>query len=160
MDWKSRKWSLELKNEAFLRDWQNIALKLNFGAFLRDFFQKWSFEEALKLQNKAFLRKSCGAELQKALRHCQLLNDFDFRTVQAPQRGANFADIFAADPPQLPFLGAGFCEPAKPQNYGKTQHFVQLLPAKLPHFPHVLQRRCETWEILAGRNCAKCCVFP
>ena len=23
----------------------------------------------------------------------------------------------------------------------------------------VLQRRCETWEILAGRNCAKCCVF-
>ena len=24
----------------------------------------------------------------------------------------------------------------------------------------VLQRRCGTWEILAGRNCAKCCVFP
>ena len=24
----------------------------------------------------------------------------------------------------------------------------------------VLQRRCETWEMLAGRNCAKCCVFP
>ena len=24
----------------------------------------------------------------------------------------------------------------------------------------VLQRRCETWEILAGRNCAKRCVFP
>ena len=24
----------------------------------------------------------------------------------------------------------------------------------------VLQRRCETWEILAGRNGAKCCVFP
>ena len=24
----------------------------------------------------------------------------------------------------------------------------------------VLQHRCETWEILAGRNCAKCCVFP
>ena len=23
----------------------------------------------------------------------------------------------------------------------------------------VLQHRCETWEILAGRNCAKCCVF-
>ena len=24
----------------------------------------------------------------------------------------------------------------------------------------VLQHRCETWEILAGRNCAKRCVFP
>ena len=24
----------------------------------------------------------------------------------------------------------------------------------------VLQHRCETWEILAGRNCAKGCVFP
>ena len=23
-----------------------------------------------------------------------------------------------------------------------------------------LQHRCEIWEILAGRNCAKCCVFP
>ena len=23
----------------------------------------------------------------------------------------------------------------------------------------VLQHRCETWEILAGRNCAKCCVI-
>ena len=24
----------------------------------------------------------------------------------------------------------------------------------------VLQHGCETWEILAGRNCTKCCVFP
>ena len=34
------------------------------------------------------------------------------------------------------------------------------LAASMLDSRNVLQRRCETWEILAGRNCAKRCVFP
>ena len=59
-----------------------------------------------------------------------VFNDFDFQIALARRRGANFVTSWATDPPHPPVLRTWLFEPAKPQNYGKTQHFARFLPAK------------------------------
>ena len=57
-------------------------------------------------------------------------NDFDFQIALARRRGANFVDILDSRSFATPVFRTYLCEPPKRQNYGKTQHFAQFLPAK------------------------------
>ena len=59
-----------------------------------------------------------------------VFNDFDFQIALARRRGANFVDIFGSRSFATPVFWTYLCEPSKRQNYGKTQHFAQFLPAK------------------------------
>ena len=71
-----------------------------------------------------------------------VFNDFDFQIALARRRGANFATSWAADPPHPPVLRSWLSQPAKPQNYGKTQHFAQFLPAKSSCLTSLLYHIC------------------
>ena len=44
---------------------------------------------------------------------------------------------WAAERPHHLALGTWHCEPSKPQNYGKTQHFAQILPTKISLVSHL-----------------------
>ena len=57
-------------------------------------------------------------------------NDFDFQIALARRRGANFVDILDSRSFATPVFRTHLCELSKRQNYGKTQHFAQFLPAK------------------------------
>ena len=59
-----------------------------------------------------------------------VFNDFDFQIAFARRRGANFVDILGNRSFATPVFRTYLCEPSKRQNYGKTQHFAQFLPAK------------------------------
>ena len=71
-----------------------------------------------------------------------VFNDFHFQIALARRRGANFTTSSAADPPHPPVLRSLLSQPAKPQNYGKTQHFSQFL--QYPPNPHVAHLCCIT----------------
>ena len=59
-----------------------------------------------------------------------VLNDFDFQIAFARRRGANFVDILGNRSFATSVFRTYLCELSKRQNYGKTQHFAQFLPAK------------------------------
>ena len=59
-----------------------------------------------------------------------VFNDFDFQIALARRRGANFVDILDSRSFATPVFRSYLCELSKRQNYGKTQHFAQFLPAK------------------------------
>ena len=67
--------------------------------------------------------------------------NFDFRIALARRRGAIFVHILGSRSFATPVFGTCFCEPSKPRNYGKTQHFAQFLPAKISHVAHLC---CKT----------------
>ena len=78
-------------------------------------------------------------------------NDFDFQIALARRRGANFVDISGSRSFATPAFGTCFCEPSKPRNYGKTQHFAQFLPAKISHVSHLC---CKT-SLLSNIDAAR-----
>ena len=57
-------------------------------------------------------------------------NDFGFQIALARRRGANFIDILGSRSSATPVFRTWLCEPSKPRNYGKTQHFAQFYPPK------------------------------
>ena len=59
-----------------------------------------------------------------------VFKDFDFQIALARRRGANFVDILDSRSFATPVFRSYLCELSKRQNYGKTQHFAQFLPAK------------------------------
>ena len=59
-----------------------------------------------------------------------VFNDVDFQIAFARRRGANFVDILGNRSLATPVFRTYLCELSKRQNYGKTQHFAQFLPAK------------------------------
>ena len=59
-----------------------------------------------------------------------VFNDFDFQIALARRRGANFVDILDRRSFATPVFRSYLCELSTRQNYGKTQHFAQFLPAK------------------------------
>ena len=83
-----------------------------------------------------------------------VFNDFDFQIVLARRRGANFAASWATDPPHPPVLRIWLFEPAKPQNYGKTQRFAHFLPAKSSCLTSLLYHICAItsldWQIFSS----------
>ena len=80
-----------------------------------------------------------------------VFNDFDFQIALARRRGANFVDILGSRSFAHLALRTYLCEPSKPRNYGKTQHFVQFLPAKISHVSHL---RCKT-SLLSNIDAAR-----
>ena len=83
-----------------------------------------------------------------------VFNDFDFQMVLARRRGANFVTSWATDPPRPPVLRTWLFEPAKPQKYGKTQHFAHFLPAKSSCLTSLLYHICAItsvdWQIFSS----------
>ena len=83
-----------------------------------------------------------------------VFNDFDFQIAVARRRGANFVTSWATDPPHPPILRTWLFEPAKPQNYGKTQHFAHFLPAKSSCRTSLLYHICAItsldWQIFSS----------
>ena len=83
-------------------------------------------------------------------------NDFDFQIALARRCGANFATSWAADPPHPPVLRGWLSQPAKPQNYGKTQHFAHFLPANSSCLTSLLYHICAItslcWKIFSSNS--------
>ena len=82
-----------------------------------------------------------ASSTSKSAPSVRVLNDFDFRLALARRRGANFVDILGSRSSATPVFRTYLCEPSKPRNYGKTQHFAQFLLAKISH---VSRLRCKT----------------
>ena len=76
-------------------------------------------------------------------------NDFDFQIALARRRCANFCDSLAADPPHPSVLRSWLSQPAKPQNYGKTQHFARFLPAKSSCLTSLLYHICAITSLMS-----------
>ena len=82
------------------------------------------------------------ASTSKSRPRLPVFNDFNFQIALVRRRGANFATSWPADPPRPPVLRSWFSQPAKPQNFGKTQHFAQFLPAKSSCLTSLLYHIC------------------
>ena len=110
------------------------------------------------LASKSFSRAGVvqilATSTSKSAPTLSVLNDFDFQIVLARRRGANFAASSAADPPRPPVLRSWLSQPAKPQNYGKTQHFAHFLPAKSSCLTSLLYHICAItslgWQIFSS----------
>ena len=76
-----------------------------------------------------------------------VLNDFDFQIALVRRRGANFVDTLGNRSFATPVFGTCFCEPSKPPNYGKTEHFAQFLPAKISHVSHLCCKTCRQLSV-------------
>ena len=85
-----------------------------------------------------------------------VFNDFDFRIGLARRRGANFVDILGSRLFATPVFRTYLCEPSKRQNYGKTQHFAQFLPAKLSQVSHLCCKTSLLSNIDAARPTGNC----
>ena len=86
-----------------------------------------------------------------------VFSDFDFRIALSPQRGANCGDIFGSRPSAPARFISWLSEPSTPQNYGKTQHFVQFLPAKpsssqTSQLYHIRAITSLGWQIFSGNS--------
>ena len=126
--------SIEISTSSLLFYWN-----LN---FFPDFYLK-SLSRAGVLQ---ILRSSTS----KSAPVMPVFNDFDFQIALARRRGANFVDIFGSRSFATPAFRTCLCEPSKPRNYGKTQHFAQFLPAKISHVSHLC---CKNISAVQHRCC-------
>ena len=98
------------------------------------------------LTSKSFSRAGVvqilATSTSKSAPTLSVFNDFDFQIVLARRHGANFVTSWATDPPHPPVLRSWLSEPAKPQIYGKTQHFAHFLPAKSSCLTSLLYHIC------------------
>ena len=109
------------------------------------------------LTSESLSRTVADFDFQKSSEpNLSIFNDFDFQIVLARRRGANFAASSAADPPHPPVLSSWLSQPAKPQNYGKTQHFAHFLPAKSSCLTSLLFHICAItslgWKIFSSNS--------
>ena len=125
-----------------------IALARRRGANFGDFnFQKCSRTLSFSrfwLPNRSRAQawcKVCRLQLPKVFRRCQFLTILTSKSLSR-RRGANFSTSWAADLPRPPGLRTWLSQPAKPQNYGKTQHFAHFLPAKSSCLTSLLYHIC------------------
>ena len=94
-----------------------------------------------KSLSRAGVVQILSGSTSKSAPNMPVFNDFDFEIALARRRGANFVDILGSRSFASPVFRTYLCESSKPRNYGKTQHFAQFLPAKIPHVSHP---RCKT----------------
>ena len=85
--------------------------------------------------------KFCEAQLPKVLRTCQRLTILTSESLWRAGVVQILSTSWAADPSHHLAFRTYLCEPSKPRNYGKTQHFAQFLPAKISPVSHL---RCKT----------------
>ena len=95
-----------------------------------------------KSLSRAGVVQILATSTSKSAPRLSIFNDFNFQIVVARRRGTNFAASSAADPPHPPVLRSWLSQPAKPQNYGKTQHFAHFLPAKSSCLTSLLYHIC------------------
>ena len=74
--------------------------------------------------------KFCRCELAKVVRSCQFLTISTSESLSRAGVVQILSTSWAADPSHHLAFRTYLCEPSKPRNYGKTQHFAQFLPAK------------------------------
>ena len=101
------------------------------------------------LTSKSFSR--APSSTSKSAPNPRCLNDFNFQIALTRRRGANFVDILGSQSFATPVFRTCLCEPSKPRNYGKTQHFAQFLPAKIFHVSHLC---CKT-SLLSNIDAAR-----
>ena len=83
-----------------------------------------------KSLSRAGVVQNLSMSTSKSAPNMPVFNDFDFQIALARRRGANFVDILDRRSFATPVFRSYLCELSKRQNYGKTQHFAQFLPAK------------------------------
>ena len=76
-------------------------------------------------------------QLPKVLQHRQLLTILTSESLSRAGVVQIFATSWAADPSHHLAFRTYLCEPSQPRNYGKTQHFAQVLPAKTSLLSHI-----------------------
>ena len=74
--------------------------------------------------------KFCRDQLPKVLRHRQFLTILTSKSLSRAGVVQILSTSWPPDPPHHLAFRSYLCEPSKPRNYGKTQHFAQFLPAK------------------------------
>ena len=108
-------------------------------------------EIALARRRGANMCKFFWAQLPKVLRHRQFLTILTSKSLSRAGVVQILSTSWAADPPRPPVLRSWLSQPAKPQNYGKTQHFAQFLTAKIIHVSHLC---CKT-SLLSNIDAAR-----
>ena len=83
-----------------------------------------------KSRSRAGVVQILSRSTSKSAPGLPVFNDFDFQIALARRRGANFVDILGNRSFATSVFRTYLCELSKRQNYGKTQHFAQFLPAK------------------------------
>ena len=83
-----------------------------------------------KSLSRAGVAQILSRSTSKSAPGMSIFKDFDFQIALARRRGANFVDILDSRSFATPVFRTYLCELSKRQNYGKTQHFAQFLPAK------------------------------
>ena len=83
-----------------------------------------------KSLSRAGVAQILSRSTSKSAPGMSVFKDFDFQIALARRRGANFVDILDSRSFATPVFRTYLCELSKRQNYGKTQHFEQFLPAK------------------------------
>ena len=96
-------------------------------------------------------------ELQKELRDPGASTVLTSKSLSCHNAVQILATSWAADPPNPPAFRSWLCEPAKPQKYGKIEHFAQFLPAKaISSHTSVLYKICAVtslcWQILRSNS--------
>ena len=120
-------------------------------------FQKcpWRCQFLTILTSKSPSRQSAvqipKLNFQKCLRRCQFLTILTSKSLSRHSVVQILSTSWAADPPHPPVFRSWLSEPAKPQNYGKTQHFAQFLPAKISHVTHLCCKTSLPSNIHASR---------
>ena len=134
-----------------------IVLARRRGANFGDFnFQKCSghFFSRFWLPNRSRAQAWCKfwrLQFPKVLRTSQALTILTSKSFSRAG-GANFTTSSAPDAPHPPVLRSWLSQPAKPQNYGKTEHFAHFLPAKSSCLTSLLYHICaitSLWQIFS-----------
>ena len=93
--------------------------------------------------------KFCEAQLPKAHQTCSVVPFFRRNSSRATAWRTFSRHLRRSS--ATPVFGSWLCEPSKPQNYGKTQHFAQFLRAKTPRVSHLC---CKT-SLLSNIDAAR-----
>ena len=96
-------------------------------------------------------------ELHEVRRNSQLLTILTSKSLSRHSVVQMLGTSWAADPPHTPVFRSWLSEPAKPQNYGKTQHFAHFYPNKTssshtPELYHICAITSLGWQIFGGNS--------
>ena len=95
--------------------------------------------------------KFCRDQLPKVLPACQFLTILTSKSLSRAGVVQILSTSWAADPSHHLAFRTYLCEPSKRQNYGKTKHFAQFLPAKISRVSHLC---CQT-SLLSNIDAAR-----
>ena len=102
--------------------------------------------------SRAGLVQILRSSTSKSVRTCQFLTILTSKSLSCAGVVRILSTSWAADPSRHLAFRTYLCEPSKPRNYGKTQHFAQFLPAKISHVSHLCCKTSLLSNIDAARS--------